>query len=110
MASLEEVGTNVVDQSSTKDSDDEERGQTERENEIHSVTGLKIHGQVDHEGVGRGSLEVSGKREVDYHTSHMEDSIPKNPKLVIPIMVDLELSITKEVVMQRRINGLNFQE
>lgn len=52
MASLEEVGTNVVDQSSTKDSDDEERGQTKRENEIHSVTGLKIHGQVDHKGVG----------------------------------------------------------
>lgn len=89
MASLEEIGTNVVDQSSTRDSNDEKRGQTERENGIHSVTGLKIHGQVDHEGVGRGSLEVSGKKEVDYHTSHMEDSIPKNPELIILIMVDL---------------------
>ena len=40
----------------------------------------------------------------------MEDSIPKDPELVIPIMVDLKLPITEEVVMHRRINGPDFQE
>ena len=44
MASLEEEGLDVVDQSSTKDSDDEEHRLTERENERHSVSGLDIHG------------------------------------------------------------------
>lgn len=38
MAGLEEEGPNVGDQSSAKDSDNEEHGLTERENERHSVT------------------------------------------------------------------------
>nr|POE60793.1 hypothetical protein CFP56_44004 [Quercus suber] len=80
---LEEDDINVANQSSTRDSDDKEHGQTERENEMHSVTGLEIHGQVDLDG---------------------------DPELVIPIMVDLELPITEEVVMHRRINGPDFQE
>ena len=62
MVGLKEDDINVANQSSTRDFDDVEHGRTERENEMHSVTGLEIHGQVDLDGVRQSSLEDSGKR------------------------------------------------
>lgn len=41
----------MVDQSPNRDSDDEEYRLAERENGMHLVTGLEIHGQV-HLGIG----------------------------------------------------------
>lgn len=110
VAGLEEEDHNVGNQNPANKSIDEEHEMIDREIGRYSVAGLDVHEQGNNVGIQPDSLKGSGEIREDSYATQAIDFDPKDPKLIIPIMVDSEVPIVEEIVTHRRMTEAEFQE